>query len=230
MLRSSPRTLPYSGPTLKFNGPDLKHDSPTWTIPSTVDVGDYLVIMGNNGNQITNDNGSGGYYWTQYYGQYGQSSYTENAWIRVKVATSADVGTSYTLNSSGYAFMAQSYVFTNPNRTSLGYQAPGNYWYYRSTISLGQPSNTGARSQFTFPAWNTQLGPNCLRLFVAGMNGDSTWVSSSWSGGLTTRATNDSYWWRGSTSGWIAGATGLETPTVYFNQGGALAWMEMYLP
>lgn len=229
MLRPNPRGLPYTGPTLRANGPNLKHTNPTWTIPSTAQVGDYLVIMGNNGNQITNDNQAGGYGWHSFYGPYGQSSYVEQAWIKLKVATAEDVGTSYTLNSSGYPFMAQAYIFTNPNMTNLDYKAPFVYWYYKS-VGYGSPANTSARSQQTFPAQPNPLGPNCLRLFVAGMNGNSTWVSSSWSGGLTTRAVNDSYWWRGSTSGWIAGSTGLETPTVYFNQGGALAWMEMYLP
>lgn len=226
MLRSSPRALPYSGPTLKFNGPDLKHDSPTWTIPDSVSVGDYMVIVGNNGTSMNEPN-AGGYGWSYVQGTGGSSTYSEASWIRVKVATAADVGVSYTISAGGYQFMAQAYVFTNPNNTSLGYGQ--SIWYTRS-VAYGGPYNSGARSQQTFPAWSRALGPNCLRLFGAAMNGDSIQVSSSWTGGLTTRQTNDGYWWRGSTSGWVSGATGLETPTVYFNQGGALAWTEIYLP
>lgn len=228
----NPRALPYSGPQLRLNGPDLNLGNPTWTIPNTIQVGDYLVITGNNGNWITTDPNSGGYGWASYYGQGSSSSYSESAWIKIKVANDKDIGNAITLTSGGNAFMANCYVFTNPNNTNMDYFAAYNPWAYRSTYFGYSPAYySGARSQFTFPAWNTQLGPNCLRLFVGSMNGDSTHVSSSWSSGLTaTRALNDGYWWRGTTSGYITGATGLETPTVYFNQGGALAWMEMYLP
>jgi hypothetical protein len=238
MLRANTRGLPFSGPQLKLNGPTIRENSSTWTIPSTVSVGDYLVIACNNSCTITNDNAQGGYGWSENLGRYVQSTYLSATRIFIKVATSEDINTSYTLNANGFAFIAHAYVFTNPNQTGRdyslqpsGYSFSTQYWTSK-TGSIVFPIENSTKSQHTFPAAPNIYGPNCLRLFIAQSfpdNGPAP-IGVSWSSGVNGRTSNDGFWWMALGSAFIPNATGLETPTIFFSQGGAISWQSIYLP
>ena len=243
MARASAGSVTKSGPTLRVLGNTYTTGQPqgsqTIQIPSTAQVGDYLIIAGNNGFSWVSGTPSGwvAYYSNQSIGPYTTydqfngtitSNYTENVIIYVKVCEAGDIGSSHIMASGGYNFQVAVYVFTNPNKTVLSPNYGGWFYSYQGNNGLTS-ALTGNIDSFTYPAFAKELPPGSLTFGAYASNGNFGYPNISYSGPGTNRYVQDPYWWRGTGFFYKENTNGLISNHTVTNNGKSLAYAEIYL-
>lgn len=227
-------TFRTQSPQLKF-GPYTYSGNFNFTPPSGTSVGDYMVVVHNNGISVSPSvqggtprldifgNGSSGATWNEFTGAH------------IKVMRSIDLSTSFSFTqSSGFFFQSIVYIFSNPNNLYSAMNVSLNYssFYkipYESTTISGNVTSFNYTTSYNDP-YDFKFG---TRIIMFGANGANANPQISYSGPGTFTKIQDGYWWRAVGSAYQTNVDCSVNPTTNFTASAStpsgMSWLSFVL-
>lgn len=224
---------------IRKTGPEFKSKSSisatgyiTYTIPATASVGDYIILVCNNGTSMTTPSNPSLSGWVTLYspGTSG-STYSDSVTAFIKICRAEDIGSSVVIYAAGYQIEGTLYTFSNPNGSFITTKAYESYdllysFLYYSKNQRAAASTTTV-SSINLPA-GSSYGSKYTRISYCTVNPNSTYGYISWSGSGTSTQVNDGYYWRGFLSVYEQDSLNLSGNFIS-TAGGAMVWQSFYI-
>lgn len=225
------------GPQYRGHTTSKGSNTVTTSIPSQAQVGDYLVLVGSNGLDVSPSSSNGWY--TKYSGQALGGTYFWYTRIHIKICTESDIGASVDTSASGFYHQNILFAFSNPNKSRITQNTidyPLNSYYslyyaygvYSSNQFEESLTTTSAQSSISITPTKSR-SIKSLKLSVASINPNSGSGNGSMTNAGSTVRVTDSYWYTSLIAGYEPDTVSLDAITANFSSSGSIAMQTVCL-